>query len=64
MAWNEEIAGIDGCKFEPKGPGTQHPVFTFIAKARQVFLKLGFQEVMVPVMVDEAEIYFIINRFL
>ena len=52
-----KLLGLTGRKFEAKGPGKEHPVFTFIARARQVFLKLGFQEVMVPVIVDEADIY-------
>jgi len=48
---------MTGHKFEPKRIGEEHPVFTFIAKARQVLLELGYKELMVPIIVDEADIY-------
>jgi len=58
-AWLEtrDLLELTGRKFEPKGIGKEHPVFTFITKARQVLVELGYEEVMVPVIVDEADIY-------
>jgi O-phosphoseryl-tRNA synthetase len=58
-AWLEtrNLLEMTGRKFQPKKKGKLHPVFDFITNARQVLLKLGYEEVMVPVIVDEAAVY-------
>ncbi len=37
--------------------GKSHPVFNLIEKMRQIFIKLGFIEVVNPIIVDEIEVY-------
>ena len=44
---------MEGRSFQPKKAGKRHPVFEFIKKAREVLLDLGYEEVMVPVIVEE-----------
>ncbi|MHA1132316.1 MAG: O-phosphoserine--tRNA ligase [Candidatus Helarchaeota archaeon] len=48
---------ISGRSFKPKESGAPHPVFEFIANARKVLLELGYDEVIVPVIVDESAVY-------
>ncbi|MFX1298426.1 MAG: O-phosphoserine--tRNA ligase [Promethearchaeota archaeon] len=58
-AWLEtkNLLKMTGRSFHPKKAGKSHPVFDFIAKARQILLNLGYDEVMVPVIVDESVVY-------
>jgi len=44
-----------GLKFPHKG--VPHPVYEFITDIRRVFLNLGFQEVILPTIVNEDEVY-------
>ncbi len=37
--------------------GKSHPVFDLIQKLRSIFLKLGFEEVINPIFIEEKEIY-------
>jgi len=37
--------------------GKTHPVFDLVQKLRRSFIRLGFSEVLNPIVVDEAEIY-------
>ncbi|MHA1649174.1 MAG: O-phosphoserine--tRNA ligase [Candidatus Helarchaeota archaeon] len=48
---------MTGRSFKSKKVGKAHPVFEFIAKARKVLLDLGYEEVIVPVIVDESVVY-------
>ncbi|NVM52774.1 MAG: O-phosphoserine--tRNA ligase, partial [Candidatus Helarchaeota archaeon] len=58
-AWLEtrNLLKITGRSFQPKKVGKPHHVFDFIAKARQILFKLGYEEVMVPIIVDESAVY-------
>ena len=58
-AWLEtrNLLKMTGRIFQPKKGGKSHPVFDFITKSRQVLLNLGYEEVMVPVIVDESAVY-------
>ncbi len=58
-AWLEtkNLLKMEGRIFKPKNAGKLHPVFEFITKSRQVLLDLGYDEVMVPVIVDESAVY-------
>ncbi len=58
-AWlsTKDLLKLTGRSFQAKKMGKPHPIFEFITKIRQVLLKLGYEEVMVPVIVDEAAVY-------
>lgn len=58
-AWLEtrNLLKMTGRNFQARTMGKPHPVFEFIAKARHVLFKLGFDEVIVPVIVDESAVY-------
>lgn len=58
-AWlkTKDLLKLKGLSFQPKKVGKLHPVFDFIAEARQVLVGLGFEEIMVPVIVDESAVY-------
>ncbi len=59
-AWVESAALLDkdGKKFKlDPTKGTSHPVYQFMQEARDVLIKLGFEELVLPIFVDEDEIY-------
>ena len=65
-AWLEGARILKGCGAEEgiglkalgmKGPGKEHPVMAAIQQAREVFLKLGFEEMVNPVIVDEGDVF-------
>ncbi len=58
-AWLEtrKLLQLTGRSYKPIASGKSHPVFEFIAKAREVLLNLGYDEVVVPIIVDESTVY-------
>ncbi|MHA1267572.1 MAG: O-phosphoserine--tRNA ligase [Candidatus Helarchaeota archaeon] len=52
-----KLLKLTGRSYQPKERGKTHPIFEFIMKAREVLTTLGYEEVMVPVIVDEAAVY-------
>jgi len=52
-----ELLPLEGRSYKPKKIGKPHPVFEFISRARQVLLKLGYEEFILPVIVDESDVY-------
>jgi len=57
--WAESanLIPMRGMKNAPIKTGKTHPVFDLIQKLRRSFIELGFNEVLNPMIVDEAEIY-------
>ncbi|MHA1339531.1 MAG: O-phosphoserine--tRNA ligase [Promethearchaeota archaeon] len=47
----------EGRIFNLKPQGKSHPVLDFICMAREFMIKMGFEEVMLPMMVDEEIVY-------
>ncbi|XRO76681.1 O-phosphoserine--tRNA ligase [Methanocaldococcus sp. 10A] len=62
-AWRETKALIKDKHIDEKYPrikpiyGKPHPVMETIEKLRQAYLRMGFEEMLNPVIVDESEIY-------
>ena len=58
-AWVETVKMLKGKKgeFKLKKTGKTHPVLDFIQKARKVLVELGFEEMILPTMVREEEVY-------
>ncbi|MEX2684775.1 MAG: O-phosphoserine--tRNA ligase [Candidatus Sigynarchaeota archaeon] len=59
-AWNEsaKLLEKEGTKFKlDPARGSPHPIYSFIQEARQALISLGFEEVVLPIFVDEEEIY-------
>jgi len=58
-AWLEsrELLDIEGNYFKLKKKGKAHPIQDFISKARKKFINLGFEELILPMFVEEEEIY-------
>jgi O-phosphoseryl-tRNA synthetase len=48
---------LTGNYFKLKKKGKAHPIQTFIAKARKKIIELGFEELILPMFVEESEIY-------
>ncbi len=46
-----------GAKPAPAKAGKTHPIFDLVQKFRQAFIKLGFNEILNPLVVDETEVY-------
>nr|MDO8117415.1 O-phosphoserine--tRNA ligase [Candidatus Sigynarchaeota archaeon] len=58
--WEESAALLDktGSKFKlDPTKGTSHPVYHVIQEARNALITLGFEELVLPIFVDEDEIY-------
>nr|MDO8086854.1 O-phosphoserine--tRNA ligase [Candidatus Sigynarchaeum springense] len=59
-AWNEsaKLLEKDGTKFTlDPARGSAHPIYSFIQDARHALISLGFEEIVLPIFVDEDEIY-------
>ena len=56
-----DAAGLlekEGRKFSlDTSKGRAHPIYEFISEARQALISLGFEELVLPIFVDEDEIY-------
>jgi len=57
-AWLESTKLIEkeGRLFEPTDKRGKHPLPELVSRARNVFLELGFSEVVVPTIIDKAEV--------
>ncbi len=58
-AWLEtrDLLKIEGKLFELQKKGKSHPVQDFICSARLKMIKLGFEELILPIFIEENEIY-------
>ncbi len=58
-AWLEtkSLLKLKGSYFELQKGGKSHPVFDFITEARKKMIGLGFEELILPIFVEEEEIY-------
>ncbi|MFX0096658.1 MAG: O-phosphoserine--tRNA ligase [Candidatus Hodarchaeota archaeon] len=58
-AWADTVKLLKGRKgeFRLKKGGKTHPVLDFIQKARKALVELGFEEMILPVMVRDEEVY-------
>ncbi|MHA1143119.1 MAG: O-phosphoserine--tRNA ligase [Candidatus Helarchaeota archaeon] len=59
-AWvkTKDLLDIEGKKFElRKDQGKSHVIYDFIEKARKILIKLGFEELVLPVILDESLVY-------
>jgi O-phosphoseryl-tRNA synthetase len=58
-AWLESrnLLDIKGKYFSLQKKGDAHPIQEFIAEARNKFISLGFEELILPMFVEEDEIY-------
>ncbi|MFX0099206.1 MAG: O-phosphoserine--tRNA ligase [Candidatus Hodarchaeota archaeon] len=59
-AWLESASLLDrdGNKFVlNKTRGLSHPIYDFIQEARKVLISMGFEETVLPIFVDESDIY-------
>jgi O-phosphoseryl-tRNA synthetase len=58
-AWLEtkDLLKVSGNYFNLKNKGNSHPVNDFISDARKKIIALGFEEVILPMFVEEEEIY-------
>ncbi|MBN2154001.1 MAG: O-phosphoserine--tRNA ligase [Candidatus Lokiarchaeota archaeon] len=59
-AWNDsaKLLEREGTKFKLQAArGSAHPIYSFIQEARQALVSLGFEEIVLPIFVDEEEIY-------
>jgi len=58
-AWlsTKDLLKLKGSYFELQKGGKSHPVFDFISEARKKMIGLGFEELVLPMFVEEEEIY-------
>nr|MDO8110443.1 O-phosphoserine--tRNA ligase [Candidatus Sigynarchaeota archaeon] len=59
-AWNDsaKLLETDGTKYAlDPSRSASHPIYDFIQEARKALLSLGFEEIVLPIFVDEDEIY-------
>ncbi len=62
-AWNETASFVKFPVLNERYPqvslryGKPHPVYDTISKLREAYLRLGFEEMMNPLIVDEAEVH-------
>lgn len=58
-AWIEtgKLIKRKGKAFRLRKLGEPNPIFAFIEKARKVFINMGFEEVMLPIIIDEGLVY-------
>ncbi|MBD3353429.1 MAG: O-phosphoserine--tRNA ligase, partial [Candidatus Lokiarchaeota archaeon] len=58
-AWLEtsKLLSKSGSKFKLKPLGKDHPVQSFISDSRLKMVNLGFEEIMMPMIVDEEDVY-------
>lgn len=59
-AWEDSAALLEktGTKFNLNpNNGKSHPIFDFIQEARDILVKLGFKEMLLPVFINEEEIF-------
>ena len=62
-AWNDSAKYIKKPQFNERYPitsinyGKPHPVYDTIAKLREAYLRMGFEEMMNPIIVDEQEVH-------
>ncbi|MEM4678935.1 MAG: O-phosphoserine--tRNA ligase [Candidatus Jordarchaeales archaeon] len=57
-AWLEsrKLLRIDGRYFKLKSPGRSNEVMDFVEEVRKALVEMGFEEVILPVIVDESEV--------
>ncbi len=58
-AWLEtkNLLTLEGYVFKLQKKGKSHPVQDFIIQAREMMISLGFEEIILPMFVEENEIY-------
>lgn len=58
-AWLDSKGLIEskGKLFSLEGKGSTHPLFDLLQEIRQILVKLGFREIVVPTLIEEDEIY-------
>ena len=62
-AWNDSAKYVKKPLFNERYPitsinyGKPHPVYDTIAKLREAYLRMGFEEMMNPIIVDEQEVH-------
>ena len=58
-AWLEtkNLLTLEGNVFNLQKKGKSHPVQDFITQARDMMISLGFEEIILPMFVEENEIY-------
>lgn len=52
-----KLLKLQGRFFKPLPKGREHPLGSLIERFRQAFIKLGFEETFVPIIVDKREVY-------
>ncbi|MCD6264299.1 O-phosphoserine--tRNA ligase [Candidatus Bathyarchaeota archaeon] len=57
-AWREtaKLLQIKGGRFKLRRMGRPNPIFEIIERGRHVLLEMGFEEMQLPIIVDEAEV--------
>ena len=58
-AWLEtkEYLKMEGHLFDLKPQGVAHPLKEFLSEARVAMIQLGFEELVLPMFVDEEDVY-------
>lgn len=59
-AWNDsaKLLQVEGSKFNlDSSRGASHPIYAFAQEARKALISLGFEEIVLPIFVNEDEIY-------
>jgi O-phosphoseryl-tRNA synthetase len=59
-AWNDsaKLLEKEGTRYSiDASHGQAHPIYNFIQEARNALISLGFEEIVLPIFVDEEEIY-------
>ncbi|MHA1255871.1 MAG: hypothetical protein ACTSPS_09775 [Promethearchaeota archaeon] len=58
-AWIEtrDLLKLKGKVFKLQAMGKSHPVQDFISEARRVMISLGFEELILPMFVEEDDVY-------
>ena len=58
-AWidSKKLLEMRGQYFKLQNLGKSHPINDFIQEAREFMIELGFQELILPMFVDESDVY-------
>jgi len=56
-AESRKLLKVKGKYFAPSNKRKQHPLFDLIIKARDIFLEMGFAEIITPLITEERHVY-------
>lgn len=58
-AWikSSELLETKGKKFKLQNKGKAHPLYNFIQKARKNMIDLGFEEIVLPIIIEASHVY-------